>query len=160
MIRKGALPPPLWGRVGEGGKAPLQHEDPALVPAHLPISGTLRSRAKSLRRSMTLAEQRFWRAVRAGRFADLHFRRQVPIAGYIVDFVCHERRLVVEMDGATHGTDQEIARDALRTRRIEGHGYRVLRFWNGDVATRLPDVLDRLFIEVQAAGGAVEAGPA
>jgi very-short-patch-repair endonuclease len=109
---------------------------------------------------MTLAEQRFWRAVRAGRFADLRFRRQVPIAGYIVDFVCHERRLVVEIDGATHGTDREIARDALRTRRIEDHGYRVLRFWNGDVTARLPDVLDHLFAEAQAASNSTEAGPA
>mgnify|MGYP001027165188 CR=1 FL=1 len=66
------------------------------------------------------------------------------MAGFIVDFVCHERRLIVEIDGATHGGDVDIVRDASRTRRLEGDGFRVIRFWNNDVMMNLEGVLIRL----------------
>ena len=66
------------------------------------------------------------------------------MAGFIVDFVCHERRLIVEIDGATHGRDVDIVRDASRTRRLERDGFRVIRFWNNDVMMNLEGVLIRL----------------
>ncbi|HWJ75387.1 MAG TPA: endonuclease domain-containing protein [Kaistia sp.] len=104
----------------------------------------LRQRARAMRSEMPLPEQRFWQAVRAHRFHGLGFRRQVSIAGYIVDFVCHEMRLVVEIDGATHGSDAASRRDALRTSLIEAEGYRVLRFWNNDVMINPEGVFQRL----------------
>jgi len=111
--------------------------------SHRDVPERLRGNAKRLRRTMTDAEKRLWTAVRAHRFHGLHVRRQVPIAGYIVDFVCQERRLIVEIDGATHSTDAELARDRIRSRRLEAEGYRVVRFSNDDVYRNLPGVLER-----------------
>jgi very-short-patch-repair endonuclease len=99
---------------------------------------------------MTEAEKKFWRAVRAHRFGGFTFRRQVPIAGYIVDFACHEHKLIIEIDGATHGTDAELAHDRARTAKLESAGYRVLRFWNDDITHSLPLILDQLRNELVA----------
>jgi very-short-patch-repair endonuclease len=121
-------------------------------PAHADISPRTRSNAKRMRSAMTSAERKFWRAVRAHRVDGWPFRRQVPIAGYIVDFVCHEKCLIVEIDGATHSTDAEIERDRIRTSKLEGEGYRVIRFWNGDIAQNIAGVVDRLMLEM---GGGV-----
>ena len=84
-------PPPLRGRsdreaVREGGPKPK---------AHRPVSAISRGRAKSLRSDMTDAEIRLWSALRAHRLGGLSFRRQTPIGRFIVDFVCHERRLII-----------------------------------------------------------------
>ncbi|WEZ83921.1 DUF559 domain-containing protein [Rhizobium sp. 32-5/1] len=86
-----------------------------------------------MRKNLTDAELKFWNAVRAHRLIGLGFRRQLPIAGYIVDFVCAEQRLVVELDGSQHAVDQNTAYDAQRTKRLETDGWTVLRFWNEDV---------------------------
>ncbi|MCB1498048.1 MAG: endonuclease domain-containing protein [Bauldia sp.] len=119
-------------------------------PAHAPITPRLRGHARAMRRDMTSAETRFWYAVRARRFQGLLFRRQVPIAGY----ACHERRLIVEIDGATDGTDSERRSDSVRTRRLEREGYRVLRFWNDDIRRKLPAVLHRIHQELDTGGSA------
>ena len=108
------------------------------------VSAVHRERSKALRSAMTPPEAKFWSAVRAHRFHGLAFRRQVPMAGFIVDFVCHERRLIVEIDGATHAGDVDIVRDASRTRLLEQDGFRVIRFWNNDVMMNLDGVLSRL----------------
>jgi len=101
--------------------------------------------AKTLRRNSTDAERRLWCALRDRRLAGLKFRRQQPIGRYVVDFVCQERRLVIEVDGGQHGPDV----DAPRTAHLEGCGYRVLRFWNPDVLTRLEDVLATILAAVE-----------
>jgi len=90
---------------------------------------------------MSDAERAFWFAVRAHRFHGLSFRRQVPIAGYIADFVCHEKWLIVEIDGSTHGSDEAVTRDAVRTQRLESEGYRVVRYWNNDIMSNIEGVL-------------------
>ncbi len=120
------------------------------APSHAPIPYGLRANAKRMRRTMTDAERRLWYAPRANRFRDLAFRRQGPIAGFIVDFACHQQRLIVEVDGATHGTEAERRQDAMRTAALEAEGYGVLRFWNDDVFHNLPGVLDRV---IAAANG-------
>jgi very-short-patch-repair endonuclease len=97
------------------------HRDPP--PTH-------RAFAKSMRAQPTDAERRLWQLLRAHRLAGLKFRRQVPIEGFIVDFVCFEARLVVEVDGGQHG---DSAADAARDRRLAALGLRVLRVWNNDV---------------------------
>ena len=93
---------------------------------------------------MTEAERKFWQAVRAHRFDGLLFRRQVPIGGYIADFVCHEIRLIVEIDGGQHGRAEAVWRDDLRTHALAREGFRVIRFWNHDVVDNLDGVLTRL----------------
>lgn len=96
-------------------------------------------RARGLRRSMTDAEQRLWRYLRNRRLIGKKFRRQHEIDRYIVDFVCPEAALIVELDGGQHA--EIMAADAHRTGRLESLGYRVLRFWNNDVLTNTEAVL-------------------
>ncbi len=113
-------------------------------PSHVIVSPLLRGSARRLRREMTTAERKFWYAVRGSRLGGFLFRRQTPIAGYIVDFVCHERRLIVEIDGATHSTDMELASDRARTARVQREGYDLIRYWNDDILRNLPMILDQL----------------
>jgi GAF domain-containing protein/very-short-patch-repair endonuclease len=88
-------------------------------------------RARTLRRDMTEAERRLWQMLRSRQTEGYRFRRQVPIGGFIADFVCHPARLIVEIDGGQHDPSSEA--EASRTRFLEAEGYRVLRFWNNEV---------------------------
>ncbi|HEV2512450.1 endonuclease domain-containing protein [Bosea sp. (in: a-proteobacteria)] len=90
-----------------------------------------RSFARRLRRRATPAEQVVWELLRNRRLDGLRFRRQVPLLGYTVDFICIERRLIVELDGAQHDHEQDY--DAARTQEIERYGFTVLRFTNRQV---------------------------
>jgi very-short-patch-repair endonuclease len=72
------------------------------------------------------------------------FRRQVPIDHFIVDFACLSHRLIIEVDGATHGTDEEIASDSRRQRYLESQGFMVIRFSNDDVVTNADGVMDMI----------------
>jgi very-short-patch-repair endonuclease len=96
--------------------------------------------ARRMRHSPTDAEMRLWGNTRAGRLTGYKFRRQQPIGCYIVDFVCFEERLVIEMDGGQH-LDAQFS-DAVRTEWLESQGFRVLRFWNDDVLLRTNLVLE------------------
>jgi very-short-patch-repair endonuclease len=80
-----------------------------------------------------------WNRLRARQINGHKFVRQEPIGPFIVDFVCRARRLVVEVDGGQHATDP---RDAVRTRWLIDHNYRVLRFWNNDVLKNIEGVLE------------------
>ena len=92
-----------------------------------PIAGA-RERARSLRRDMTDAEKSVWRILRLYQIDGHRFRRQVPLGRYIADFVCHDARLVIEIDGGQH--QGSAPQEAERTRFLQDQGYRVLRFWN------------------------------
>ena len=95
---------------------------------------------------MTAAEERLWRYLRSGiALQKTHFRRQVILENYITDFCCHSSRLIIEIDGATHSTDQEILKDEIRTHRLNQMGYRVLRFTNDDVFTSIDSVMDTIY---------------
>jgi len=89
--------------------------------------------AKKLRRQPTPSEVSFWRLIHPIRQAGWHFRKQAPIGRYVVDFVCHSARLIVEIDGDSHYSEAGIARDGVRTALLNGEGYRILRFTNLDV---------------------------
>ncbi len=102
-----------------------------------PVRRQISPHAARLRRDQTDVEQRFWLAVRDRRLAGMKFRRQATIGPYVVDFLCIEKRLIVELDGGQH---DEIV-DANRTRFLEERGYRVLRFWNNDVVENFDGVL-------------------
>jgi very-short-patch-repair endonuclease len=109
--------------------------------AHRPVTELNRHRAKSMRTEMTDAERTLWMQLRAHRLDGLRFRRQTPMGQYIVDFVCHERGLVIELDGGQHAESQ---RDVARDHWLESKGYRVLRFWNSDVFTNREGVLETI----------------
>jgi very-short-patch-repair endonuclease len=100
--------------------------------------------ARSLRRNATSAEQRLWQGIRRQQVADFRFRRQVILGGFVADFACFEARMVIEVDGATHATDGEIARDTTRSAALAAQGYDVLRFTNDDVFHNLDGVLETI----------------
>jgi very-short-patch-repair endonuclease len=95
--------------------------------------------ARRLRTGQTDAETVLWNRIRNRRIDGHRFVRQMPIDNYICDFVCRERLLVIEVDGGQHN---ESAADAIRDRRLNEAGYRVLRFWNNDVLGNIDGVLE------------------
>ena len=99
---------------------------------------TLRQRARDLRKDSTNAERHLWYNLRANRLG-VKFKRQVPIGAYIVDFVCFEKRLIVERDGGQHMDNQMY--DTKRTDWLAAHGFKVLRFWNHDVFQQTSSVI-------------------
>lgn len=105
---------------------------------------TLLDNAKSLRRTMTAAEQRLWYHLRAHRFMGLKFKRQKPMGRYVVDFVCLERKLVIELDGGQHADNIEY--DHERDAWLRSEGYTVLRFWNNQLMENMDGVLDQILL--------------
>jgi len=103
-------------------------------------------RARSLRRALTTAESTLWTRIRARQLGGFKFARQEPIDHYYVDFVCRERRLIVELDGGQHAESLE---DRQRDSRLRALGYRVIRIWNNDVIENLDGVLQRLLSELE-----------
>jgi very-short-patch-repair endonuclease len=104
--------------------------------------------ARRLRAEATRAESRLWKELRKLPTFGTHFRRQVPLGSYIVDFACLRAGLVIEVDGSQHGEEEHERRDAARTRWLESAGYRVLRFWNSDVSGNISGVLERIYSEL------------
>jgi very-short-patch-repair endonuclease len=102
-------------------------------------------RARELRRNENAAERRMWSILRAKRMNGFKFRRQHALGRYIADFICLKARLVIEVDGDTHGTDESPDLDAKRAEEIEQMGYRVIRFWNHEVLTATDDVAAAIF---------------
>ena len=98
-------------------------------------------RARGLRRAMTDAERKLWWCLRELPVDDTHFRRQATIGPYFADFACHHCKLVIEIDGSQHADAPNAVADAERTRFLERHGYRVLRFWNNDVLGNIEGVM-------------------
>lgn len=94
--------------------------------------------ARGLRGSMTDAERKLWYYLRGRRLLQFKFRRQFPIAPYIVDFVCLDGDLIVEVDGGQHNGSMH---DGIRDRFLREQGFTVLRFWNNDVLTDIEPVL-------------------
>src|SRR5436309_2247647 len=89
-----------------------------------------RDRARHLRKNMTDTERFVWDKIRYRQMCGFKFRRQVPLGPYIADFVCLERRLILELDGGQHA--ERVEQDAERTRWLESQGFTVLRFWNNE----------------------------
>ncbi len=104
-----------------------------------------RPAAKQLRRRMTDAETILWSRLRRHVVLGLLFRRQHPIGPYIADFACVGADLVVEVDGATHSTDADIAHDRRRDVYMAARGWRIVRVTNEDVYQNLDGVLDAIF---------------
>ena len=90
------------------------------------------NQARELRKNSTPAETRLWAQLRNRQLEGFKFLRQVTIGPYIVDFLCREKQLIVELDGWTHSTSEELERDTQRTVFLNGEGYRVIRFNNSE----------------------------
>ena len=87
-------------------------------------------RARDLRKDDTLAEQTAWTKLKDRRMFGLKFRRQAPIEKFIVDFYCHELRLIIELDGGGHAEKEQFEYDQGRDKRLAALGYRVVRISN------------------------------
>jgi very-short-patch-repair endonuclease len=107
------------------------------------------ARARSLRKSMSSAERKLWRGLRAKRLDGARFRRQHPLGPFIADFVCLEARLIVEVDGGQHTEDDRAASDARRDRWLVSEGYRVMRVTTAEVYGNLVGVLDTIWAALQ-----------
>lgn len=92
---------------------------------------------------MTEFEQKLWKHLRDRRFCNVKFRRQVPIGNYVVDFVCFDKRLIIELDGSGHF--EQIEYDEKRNKFFEEQGYKVLRLWNSDLNNNFDGVLDKIY---------------
>ena len=103
----------------------------------------IRSRARTLRNNPTEVEKILWRHLRMWQLDGYKFRRQQPIGNYIVDFVCLESRLIVELDGGQHMEQSDY--DAERDNWLRAQGFIVLRFWNNDVLNNVDGVTERIF---------------
>lgn len=111
------------------------------------INPKAKQRSRKLRREMTDAELILWKRLRKKSIDGYKFRRQHPVGKYILDFVCLEAGLIVEVDGGQHqeGTDY----DEKRTFWLEQKGFRVLRFWNNEVMNNLDAVLEVIWHQLQ-----------
>jgi ATP-dependent DNA helicase RecQ len=105
--------------------------------------------ARRLRRGQTAAERKLWYALRDRRFHAYKFRRQQPVGIYVVDFVCFEQRLIIELDGSQHAEPERVAYDAARTRFLEREGFHVLRFWNSELNANAAGVLEAIRLALE-----------
>ena len=104
--------------------------------------------AKLLRKNMTDAERILWQQLRAKRFTGFKFKRQQPLGRYIVDFVCLEARLVIELDGGQH--QDMVGQDAVRDAWLKAECYSVLRFWNNEFLQNQAGCLEKILAELHA----------
>ena len=103
------------------------------------------SRARRLRKDPTDAERMLWSILRMRQVPGHRFRRQAPIGPYVVDFVCFENKLVIEVDGGHHA--EQADHDAARTAWLESRGFRVMRFWNNEVLEEINAVREAIWLE-------------
>jgi len=144
------LPLPLAGEGWGGGVSTAEVSMDAPKTPTWKISSKLRANARALRRNSTDAERILWSELRDHRLAGAGFRRQVPIENYIADFLCHAARLVIELDGGQHFSDEAEQKDATRSAVIEAKGFHVLRFSNHDVMTNRAGVLETIAAVIAA----------
>jgi very-short-patch-repair endonuclease len=103
--------------------------------------------AKELRQNQTKAEKLFWRQVSNRQFQGSKFKRQVPMGNYIVDFVCHDMKVIVELDGGQHVLQEQ--QDQVRTNELQNQGYQVIRYWNNDVLSNIEGVMQDLAKQIE-----------
>lgn len=114
-------------------------------PSHRPVPKRLRQFAKNMRHEPTDAEAAVWRLLRDRRLSTFKFRRQVPFNTYILDFVCFDKHLVIEIDGSQHA---ESKRDAVREAALSAEGFSIARYWNNDVLQQPDSVLEDILAKL------------
>ncbi len=136
LLRRHAPPP------GEGKASDVHHESMDSSETASEFRHRKLQYALGLRQRMTTAEEILWSALRRRQINGCKFRRQVPLGRFIVDFLCVEQCLIIEVDGSVH--ESQRAYDAERERELELHGYRILRFSNDEVCLNLSGVIDTI----------------
>jgi very-short-patch-repair endonuclease len=148
MLPAGLFSADVMGRVPPINRRPFTSPNAGRSPALSSQSceetagGGPISRARQLRKNATEPEQILWYALRALKEHGLHFRRQPPLGPYFPDFACHRSKIVVELDGSQHSEGAAMQYDMVRTAFLNSRGYRVLRFWNGDVLKNRDGVVE------------------
>lgn len=104
-------------------------------------------KAKALRKDETQAEKILWEKLRNSKLKGYKFRRQHPIGLYIVDFYCHQLKLVIEIDGDYHNIQEQIEKDKERTRNLETDGLHLIRFSNKDIMENLEKIISEIMIK-------------
>ncbi|MGE0825390.1 MAG: endonuclease domain-containing protein [Candidatus Binatia bacterium] len=107
------------------------------------MGGMNTTKARELRKNPTEAERQLWQHLRLRQFEGYKFRRQQPLGPYVVDFVCLEQKLIIEVDGGQHST--QVPYDQKRSIWLETHGFRVLRFWNNEVLKEVEMVKEAIW---------------
>jgi len=115
--------------------------------SHRRFDPRILTNARELRANTVPAEHKLWQRLRNRQLGGLKFRRQVPVGKFIADFICHEARLLIEVDGPSH--EQREQYDSRRTDILETHGFRVIRFLNEDVHRNLDDVCRTILRECE-----------
>jgi very-short-patch-repair endonuclease len=108
----------------------------------------IKARAKSLRKRMTHCEKVLWQVLRKNQLRCFYFRRQHPISRFIVDFYCHELKLVIEIDGLYHASESQKEKDLSRTAALENFGIKVIRFTNIEIIEKVRKVRRQIDDEV------------
>jgi very-short-patch-repair endonuclease len=139
------LPSPLVGEGGAERSSATGEGFAPHTPSHRPVAKRIRSFAKKMRHEPTDAELAIWRLLRDRRLARFKFRRQVPFGNFILDFVCFEKRLVIEVDGSQHASS---TRDEAREAVLIAEGFRIARYWNNDVLQQPSAVLEDIFVKL------------
>ena len=104
--------------------------------------------ARNLRINSTIEERRLWNLLKNRQFCNLKFKRQQPVGDYIVDFICKEAKIIIEIDGGQHNEPKNIEYDKTRTEFLNSLGYKVIRFWNNEIYENIDGVLLRLNQEI------------
>lgn len=105
---------------------------------------------KNLRRDQTPWEVKLWYYLRGNRFYGFKFKRQVPLASYIADFCCQEKKLIIELDGGQHAEDAVRKIDLAKEKYLKSKGCKILRFWNNEVSDNIEGVLEVIRRAVEA----------
>jgi very-short-patch-repair endonuclease len=113
------------------------------------LTSTKTTRARTLRRNMTIAEKRLWSHLRNSQLQNLAFRRQHPVGPYVLDFYCPEIQLGIELDGGQHGFESGLVADKKRTQWLEQQGINIIRFWNNEVLQNIEGALYVLGLEIE-----------
>lgn len=101
-------------------------------------------KARELRKNMTKQERLLWSFLRKNQFYGYKFLRQYPIGFYIVDFICREKKIIIEIDGGQHNQQKNTEYDLKRTKFLNSRGYKVIRFWNNDIDNNIEGVYNVL----------------
>lgn len=100
----------------------------------------IKQKARTLRKNLTNQERKLWNILRKKQFQGYKFLRQYPIAPYIVDFICREKKVIIEADGGQHNQPTDIEYGKKRSKFLESKGYKVIRFWNNEIDNNIEGV--------------------
>ena len=105
--------------------------------------------ARQLRKNSTKQERILWKLLRNNNLKNFKFKRQYPIGNYIVDFICRDKWLIIEIDGGQHNQEEDIIKDSERTDYLKSRGFKVIRFWNCDIDKNKQGVYKRILKELE-----------